>query len=482
MQNPETLFFYDLETSGVNPRSARIMQFGGVRTDLDFNLIGEPYNFLIKLPADVLPEPDAILVTGITPQQTLADGISEAEFAQIFDKEINKPNTTFLGFNSIRFDDEFMRFFLYRNFRDPYEWQWKDGRSRWDMLDVSRMARALRPEGTKWPFSPDGKPSNRLELLASANKFDHDNAHDALSDVYATVALAKHLRSKQPKLFNYLYEKRGKQAVKHLVNSEDYFVYSSGKYLGEFEKTTMVANLGPHPDKQGSLVYDLRHDPREYLKLNPEELAQRWQYDPEATDPRLPVKALQYNRCPAIAPKGVVTESAAENIKIDLADIEKNYQLLQKDKDFLPRLQQALEIMNSKRDQPSLIVDDLSVDRALYEKFIPDHDKSLLTKFLREKPENMASFARQFSDERLKALAPLYIARNFPEVLSEKDHVAWQQHCQRAITAGGEKSMAKKFENRLQALAQQPGLTKEKAYLLEEINLYAQSVVSGVDV
>src|SRR5687768_13372564 len=157
-----SFYFYDLETSGTNPREDRIMQFAGVRTDFDLNEIGEPDNFLIKLTDDILPDPGAILITGITPQQTLADGITEAEFLKILHEKISVPGTVFVGFNSVRFDDEFMRYLHYRNFYDPYEWQWVDARGRWDLLDVARMTRALRPEGIKWPFDSMGRPTNRL--------------------------------------------------------------------------------------------------------------------------------------------------------------------------------------------------------------------------------------------------------------------------------------------------------------------------------
>ncbi|HSX37189.1 MAG TPA: exodeoxyribonuclease I, partial [Patescibacteria group bacterium] len=193
-----SFFFYDLETSGFNPREARVMQFAGQRTDMELNPVGEPVNVLIKLPPDVLPDPDAVLVTGITPQQTIADGLTEAEFLKYFYEEVVKPDTIFLGFNSIRFDDEFMRYLHYRNFYDAYEWQWQDGCSRWDLLDVVRATRALKPEGIEWPFAPDGKPANRLEYLTKVNKLDHYKAHDAMSDVHATIAMAKLVRTKQP--------------------------------------------------------------------------------------------------------------------------------------------------------------------------------------------------------------------------------------------------------------------------------------------
>ena len=158
----KTFFFYDLETSGLNAREDRVMQFAGQRTDMELNPIGEPVNILVKMTEDALPSPGAIMVTKITPQDTLRDGITEAEFVKFVTEEVFVPNTIAVGYNTVRFDDEFMRATLWRNFYDPYEWEWKDGRSRWDILDVVRLTRALRPEGINWPFREDGAPTNRL--------------------------------------------------------------------------------------------------------------------------------------------------------------------------------------------------------------------------------------------------------------------------------------------------------------------------------
>ena len=190
----QSFFFYDLETTGFDPKSSRIMQFAGQRTDMELQPIGEPVNVMIRLTPDVLPSPDAILVTGITPQQTLVDGLTEAEFLKLFVTEVATPGTIFTGFNSIRFDDEFVRYLHWRNFYDPYEWHWANNCSRWDVLDVVRMTRALRPDGIEWPFAPDGKPANRLEYLTKVNNLDHYKAHDALSDVHATIAVARLIR------------------------------------------------------------------------------------------------------------------------------------------------------------------------------------------------------------------------------------------------------------------------------------------------
>ena len=256
----QSFFFYDLETSGLNPREDRLMQFAGQRTDLELNPIGEPVNILVRLSEDALPSPMAISVTGITPQETLREGMSESEFCKFVSEEIFTPGTIAVGYNTVRFDDEFMRATFWRNFYDPYEWQWKDGRSRWDMLDVVRLTRALRPEGIEWPVNEKGAPTNRLELITALNGISHEHAHDALSDVYATIAVAKLIKEKQPKLFDYLLKMRNKNEVKKLINLENKkpVVYASGRYSSEFNKTTVVFPLTS--SRNGNiLVFDLRY-------------------------------------------------------------------------------------------------------------------------------------------------------------------------------------------------------------------------------
>lgn len=470
-----SFFFYDLETSGVNPRSSRIMQFAGQRTDMGLNPIGEPYNILIKLTDDVLPEPDAILITGITPQQTLADGVTEAEFAKLFYKEIVTPGTIFTGFNSIRFDDEFMRFLFWRNFYDPYEWQWKDGCSRWDLLDITRMARALRPDGIEWPFASDGKPTNRLELLTELNGLDHTNAHDALSDVHATIAVAKLLRDKQPKLFDYLISMRDKRQVEALVTAADPFVYSSGKYSSDHQKTTVALCLGSQTDRQGVFVYDLRYDPQKFMDLSPEKLADIWRYtkDPAAT--RLPIKGLQFNKCPAVAPLSVLDDATKERLQIDMKTIRSYAETLRADQDFIGRVQKAAGLLSSER-QTAFMADDRLVDTQLYDGFVPDTDKKIFSALHDASPESIRQFAERFKDQRLASLLPFYKARNFPKFLSDEERAAWEQHRSKTILGGGANSLFARFTKRLQELAA-GSITPEKQYLLEELHLYAESIL-----
>ncbi len=472
-----SFYFYDLETSGVNPRSARIMQFAGQRTDFDLKPVGEPQNILIRLSDDVLPEPDAVLVTGITPQATQLDGVSEQEFLKIFHNEVVTPGTIFVGFNTVRFDDEFMRYIHYRNFYDPYEWQWREDRSRWDLLDVVRMTRALRPEGIEWPVDSGGRPTNRLELLTAVNKLDHQNAHDALNDVYATIAVGRLLKAKQPKLFEFLLEQRHKKNVARLVESGQPFVYSSGKYPSEFEKTTVAVALAKHPKKSGSLVYDLRVDPTPFINLSAEQLAEAWGWKPADSDElRLPIKLLQYNRCPAVAPMGVLDSTSQQRLKLSLGEIKKHRKILATASFWPDRLYKALEILD-KAQQAKLFSDTQTVDAQLYDGFFDDHDRKLFARVQRAEPTKLMDFEGQLHDDRLKQLLPLYKARNFPGLLSDEERTAWDRHIHRRLMDGGEKSLLVRYFARLEELSNDKRVTVKQRHLLEDLALYGQSLL-----
>jgi exodeoxyribonuclease-1 len=473
-----SFFFYDLETSGISSRSARIMQFAGQRTDMDLNPIGEPVNEMIKLTPDVVPEPDAIMITGITPQQTLIDGYTEAEFLKFFYDEVVQPETIFVGYNSVRFDDEFMRFLHYRNFYDPYEWQWVDGCSRWDILDVVRMTRALRPDGIEWPFAPDGKPTNRLEFLTKVNKLDHAHAHDALNDVLATIAVAKLIKTKQPKLFDHLLNYRGKKAVAELVTSDAPFVYTTGRYSSAYLHTSAAVLLATN-SQGNALVYDLRHDPTPFLDMSVAELVKVWQYtkDPDAL--RLPVKTLKFNHCPAVAPLGVIKDEAVQaRLQLPVATISKHVALLKdKQQAFTNNVMQAVELMDIEREQTYLVDNQATVDERLYDGFFGPGDKQAMRSVRSSKGEQLIASNFSFSDERLTSLLPLYKARNYPQSLTSEERAAWDEFCHNQVFAGEQTSKLAKFFKRLAELGANAELSDEKKYLLEELQLYGQSIV-----
>ncbi len=475
-----TFYFYDLETSGINARTARIIQFAGQRTDMQLKPLGVPDDMFIRLTEDVLPEPDAIMITGITPQKTLEEGITEAEFLQYFQEQIALPGTIFVGFNNIRFDDEFMRFTHYRNFYDAYEWAWKDGRGRWDMLDVVRMTRALRPDNIEWPFDSSGKPSNRLELLTAINNLEHTDAHNALCDVNATIAVARMIYNKQQKLFEFLLKMRDKKEVAALAHSKTPFVYTSGKYPSAYQKTTVVVGLGEHPGKQGALVYDLRRNPEDYVHMSPAEIAVAWKERVEDETKRFPVKTMQFNRCPAVAPLSVLDEASKERIAIDVSEIEANHKALNKYPQFYQNLLAALKIMD-RQQQGSLVADEQQVDAQLYDGFFGDQDRTAMSVVRAADKTEIGSLDMTFSDERLTKLLPLYKARNFAGLLTTEEREAWEKFRTQRLLAGGSKSIAQRFFMRLNELATRKNLSTNEQFLLGELQLYAESILPLFD-
>jgi exodeoxyribonuclease-1 len=493
-----TFYFYDLETSGINARAQRIMQFAGQRTDEHFNPIGEPQNWVVSLTEEVLPDPEAILVTGITPQKTLEEGYTEAEFLKLFTKEVLQPDTTIMGFNSVRFDDEFMRMTLWRNFYDPYEWQWQDGRSRWDLLDAVRMIRALRPEGIQWPFMParpkgitehgpvivetesvDKKPvmveSNRLELLTKVNGLDHANAHDALSDVYATIAVAKLLKQKQPKIFEYLLKMRSKKEVARLVGlqSEQPYLYTSGRYSTKWQKTTAAATIASVA--HGSLlVFDLRCNPAELNKLSDDDLMKAAFTRDEKTE-LLPVKTLKINACPAVAPLGVLDEAAQKRLGLSLDTVAQHFSMLAGIDGFGERIVALHEKYQEQRSATYKKTDD--PDFQLYDGFVGEGDKTKMRAIRAADQEVIADLQLDFSDSRLVELLPRYKLRNFKRSTTAAEREHWESYRTKRITDGiqGQLSLDQ-FAKRLQELSAAKSDDDSAQFLLQELQLYAQNI------
>ena len=482
----ESFYFYDLETSGLNSRTDRIMQFAGQRTDLNFRPLGEPTNLLIELADDTLPSPQAIMVTGITPQATKQDGITEREFCRFMIEEVATPGTTIMGYNSVRFDDEFIRNALWRNFYDAYEWQWRDGRSRWDLLDVVRLTRALRPEGIEWPVNAQGVSTNRLELITKCNGISHEHAHDALADVVALIEVTKLIKQKQPQLFDYLYNLRNKRAVQKLINLKDpkLFVYASGRFSAEGEKTTVAYPIAEA--RHGNvLVFDLRYNLDELLAAEKdgsyeEKFGRKWRVGqkikPEDRDFFPIVKTLQYNHCPAVAPLGVLDKADGwQKIKLTPEQVERNLKSLQSHPDFMKRVQKTLA---SKPEFPPAV----DVESALYDGFLDDRDKLTCMAVRNNGAEDLRNFRPKVSDSRLTELILHYKAKNFPSSLDEEETRQWEEYRIARLQRQAPKFLAglKDIDTKLAKGETLNGKSEDECrYLAEELKLWYESLQPG---
>ncbi|MDR9436783.1 MAG: exodeoxyribonuclease I [Thiohalophilus sp.] len=477
-----TLYWHDYETFGTDPRRDRPVQFAGVRTDEDLNIIGEPLNIMARPAPDNLPHPMSTLITGITPQQALEQGLPETEFISRILAELSQPGTCGVGYNSIRFDDEVTRNTLYRNLYDPYGREWQNSNSRWDLIDVVRACHDLRPEGINWPQREDAdRPSYKLDELSVANGIEHGQAHDALADVYATLGIARLLKQNQPNLFDFFYQLRRKQEVLKYIDLKDMtpILHTSGMYGSDHGNTRMVVPIAAHPTNKNSIiVFDLGQDPSLLLdhsaKTLVERLYTRNEDLPDGVE-RPALKQLLINKCPVIAPASTLTGEAAKRLNIDIMKSKQHRQTLLNQRKTIQ--QKLAKIFEQRPFEP---VED--PDLMIYAGgFFDDKDKALMQRIHDTSPEELGTQTWSFADKRLPEMLFRYRARNYPESLTADEQAQWLEHCHTRLVEGESGFLSfKDFYAEIEALRKDEEVDAGKAGLLKEVETFGRELESFI--
>jgi exodeoxyribonuclease-1 len=424
-----TLLWHDYETWGVSPQKDLPSQFAAIRTNMDLEVIGEPINIMSRIANDYLPHPQAALVTGITPQLTLRDGMIEADFAAKIQQQMCQANTCVVGYNSLRFDDEVSRFLFYRNFYDPYAREWRNGNSRWDIIDLARACYALRPDGIEWPLKDDGSPSFKLEALTAANDLVHANAHDALSDVEATIALAKLIKQQQPKLYDYAFSLRIKRNVLKQINLDQLtpILHISSRISAHQGCATWVLPIAQHPlNPNAIIVIDLAKDPTPIINLGLDELKSRLytaQKELADDEPRPGIKLIHINRSPFVTTAKAMSEDNAQRLGLNREACLQHYKQLIENRDCL---QNVIAIYNEPHD-----TNELDADYALYSGgFLNQEERNWCEQVHHTHAESLSSLAEATHNPVLKTLLFRFRARNYPQTLTASEAQRWQAHRQ----------------------------------------------------
>jgi exodeoxyribonuclease-1 len=453
-----TFFWHDYETFGRVPKRDRPSQFAGVRTDAELNEIGAPLMLYCRPAPDFLPDPEACLLTGILPQTCLELGLPEHAFADAIEQQLARPGTVGVGYNSIRFDDEVTRHLFWRNLIDPYAREWQNECSRWDLLDVVRCTWALRPQGFEWPKHDDGRPSFKLEHLTAANGIQHDAAHDALSDVRATIALARLIKTRQPKLWDFCLRLRRKDAVQqemdHAQRQGQPFLHVSGMYGPERGCIALVWPLAPHPvNKNEVIVWDLSIDPNELFTLDVETIRQRM-FSKAADLPegvaRLPIKTIHINKSPiVIGNLKTLSPESALKWGLDVAQCLRHADVVASKAKLLAGMWPAVFERPAREGATD-------VDEDLYGGFVGNEDRRALQRLRTLSGEQLAAKRPAFADARLDEIFFRYRARNFPDSLNPAEQLQWQEHRAHRLLegAGGSLTLNAYFEQ-IDALQEQ---------------------------
>ena len=470
-----SFLWHDYETFGREPRRDRPAQFAGLRTDTELVEIGAPVMWHCQPAPDYLPDPEACLLTGILPQQALALGLPEHAFAAAIEAELARPGTIGVGYNSIRFDDEVTRFLFWRNLLDPYAREFQNGCGRWDLLDAVRCAWALRPEGIEWPLAESGRPSFRLEALTHANGIGHAAAHDALSDVRATLALARLVRQRNPRLWDFCLKLRHKDAVRDEIGVGRPFLHLSGMYPVERGCLAVVWPLAAHPKNRNELiVWDLAHDPAELATLDAAAMRERLftrGEDLPAGVSRLPLKTIHINRSPIVIGNLKTLGAAAGRWSIDLGLAQRHAQAAQA---LTGRLNSLWPAVFARPDEGAAT----DVDEALYGGFVGDADRRTLAGLRQLQAGQLAARHPAFEDPRLGELVFRYRARNFPQTLDDEDAARWQRHCSARLHdgLGGARTLAA-FSGQIDELADRADPADERGHeILGALVDYAEQI------
>ncbi|WP_100658252.1 exodeoxyribonuclease I [Alteromonas flava] len=472
-----TLLFHDYETWGADPKRDWPSQFAAIRTDLELKPNAKPLNWFCQIPNDYLPHPQACLITGITPQQSLRDGHREAEFIRLVHAELSKPNTCVVGYNSLRFDDEVSRFSLFRNFYDPYAREWQNGNSRWDLIDLVRACYALRPEGIEWPKKADGSPSFKLEDLAKANQLEHTSAHDALSDVNATIGLARLIKQQQPKLYDYGFSLRNKNTVLARLNvhAQQPLIHISSRFKAKHGCCAIVVPIALHPTNKNAVICINLCEPidnlfslssteiRELLYTKGDEL------EHDQTRPAL--KTIAINRCPFVAPLSTLTETRAESLEIDIPLAKQRLQQILAQPELVQKLLDVFDVEMS--------AETIDPDCSLYqESFLTNTQKQWCQQIITTPPEGLALLAEQAPNREFRTRLFRYRARNYPTSLSVEEMNQWQSHRQARLVLGEHPGWLsiESFMQELEQLAHEYENDRNKMAILRALADYAQNL------
>lgn len=473
-----TLLWHDYETWGVDPKYDFPCQYAAIRTDLDLNIIGKPSSYFCQIPNDYVPNPIACLVTGITPQQSLRDGYIEAEFASKIAKEMAQADTCVVGYNSIRFDDEVTRFLRYRNFYDPYEREWKNGNSRWDIIDLVRACYALRPEGIHWPMSETGAPSFKLETLTAANGIEHESAHDAISDVKATIALAQLIKTKQPKLFEFYFSLRNKTTVMQNIDIAQHkpFLHISGMLPAVNGCCSWFMPVAVHPSNKNAIIcLDLASDLSMLEQCSASELRSilytKRDELPEGVN-KPGIKLVHINKSPFVAPAKTLTPEHASRLGIDREYCLQNIEHVKQVNNLVSKLVSVFEDEN----RPAITSD---VDGALYTRGFPSAaDKQWMTEVKLASPEQLSVWQDRAPSSDYAEQLMRYRARNHPNTLDQSELDKWQSHRKLKFTTDNKPSCLSISECQVEIaeLAEKHADDKKKLKVLSTITQYLEEL------
>ncbi|SCY12637.1 exodeoxyribonuclease I [Desulfoluna spongiiphila] len=415
----KSYLFYDLETSGLNKSFDQILQFAAIRTDMHLNEL-ERYNIVVSLRPDVVPSPMASVTHRIGIEKSM-EGICEYEAVRHIHALMNREGTISLGYNTLGFDDEFLRFAFHRNLLPPYTHQWANGCSRMDLLPMAVLYHLYKPEVLTWPLREDGQTTLKLEKLSEANALAEGQAHDAMVDVEATLALAKRFIA-EGKMWEYVsgsFNKKedglrlGKLPPKHVSSAGQHTwgIMTGSRFGADAFYQAPVLAIGESVPYKNQTLW-LRLDDESLINGEGEVEDRVWVIRKRLGEPNVILPPLER----------FVGRLSPER----LARVEENLSWLKEHPDEFAR------IVRHHREFRYPEVPNLDADTCLYQNgFLSKAEEALCAKFHRAGPEAMAEAMQAMAPGHVRELATRILFRNYPEFSDEEVFEAFESYMAR---------------------------------------------------
>ncbi len=408
-QNSKNYVFYDLETSGLSKQFDQILQFGGVLTDSELNEV-DRFEMRCQLQEHIVPSPMALQITGVSPSSLIDNSVPThyEALCSIYKKLSDWSPAVFLGYNSISFDEEMLRQAFYQTLQPCYLTN-TNGNTRGDILRLLHAVNLLAPDVIEPIHDDKGRARFKLDQLAPKNGFAHQQAHDAMADVEATMHLAKLVLDEAPHVWDMLLATTSKKSVQEMIASHDVLMLCGGGRGGGVMSSTVVTACGINPLLQNQHgVFDLNHDPANYIDLTVEELRK------EIAGNESPIQMVYTNRQPILIP---VDDTPGHLLSDEVAPEEQfeKARLVQENTDFRLRVSEAMADDSANHDE---VLDE--VELQIYNGFASNGDSSLMGKFHKVDWPDRIEILRSLEDTRMKRIAQRLIYFERPNLLSSK--------------------------------------------------------------
>ena len=398
-----TYVFYDTETTGTETDFDQTLQFAAIRTDDELNEM-DRFHIRCRLLPHIVPSPGALIATRVKPAM-LTDPALPSHYdaiRQVRDKLLEWSPATVIGFNSLKFDESLLRQALFQTLHSAYLTN-TNGNARSDVMRVAHAVSIYAPGNMIVPTDHQGRQTFRLELLAPANGYNHDKAHEAMADVEATIYIARLVRSRAPDIWHAMDRVTTKSRVKAYLDAQSMFSLTERYFSRTY--SWLVTPCGHNPDYSGEFaVFDLFYDPEAYRSLSLEDLVGVLNASPKV------IRSLRANSQPIMMP----AEAAPTNVKarsVPTHELNRRVAVIQNDEDFRARVGQA-QALRFVDEEPSP-----HIEQRLYDGFPGEVDQVHMARFHDVLWPDRVSLAGRMEDSRVKQFAHRLIYFEHPELL-----------------------------------------------------------------